>query len=378
MFARRALAVLTAGTAMSALATPADAQSAAAQTAAGTVVNNTAAVTYSVNGTQQTTSSTTATFVVDRKVNFTLAVDQVGFTQVNLGQQNAVTTSKVTNLTNAAQDFLLDPDQQNISLGILPGTDNFDIDGMKAYVDSNGNGVYDAGVDTKEYIDELAPDASATVFIVGNVPTSASANLAFVSLHVIAAEGGASGTKGAALIATDLNLANADSTVDVVFADDDTDGTLYLGDMARNGQGRVYSGYEVGTRNVALTVAKSAKILSDGVNLVNPKALPGATVEYCLRVSNATLTAAADGVTLTDALPAHTTYVPGSISIGTPGLLGVACVVSGSAEDDDANDAGETDGATASYDTASRTLSARLDRVGGGGATAVAFRVTID
>ncbi|MGJ3629416.1 hypothetical protein AB5I41_25880 [Sphingomonas sp. MMS24-JH45] len=92
-----------------------------------------------------------------------------------------------------------------------------------------------------------------------------------IQLHVTVAAGGASGTK--AEVPTPLNLANADNTVDVVFADNDSDG-LYPGDIARNGQGRAYSGYQIGTRNVALTVAKSAKILSDPVNLLaNPKSI---------------------------------------------------------------------------------------------------------
>ena len=169
MFKTKAIATLLAGTAFAGVSAQAHAQT---QTAAGTVINNTASVTYTVNGTAQSTNSTTASFVVDRKVNFTVIADQVGFTQVNLNQQNAVTTFKVTNTTNGAQDFILDPDQQNISLGILPGTDDFDVTSLRVFVDSNANGVYDDGVDTATFIDELAPDASATVFIVGNVPGS--------------------------------------------------------------------------------------------------------------------------------------------------------------------------------------------------------------
>lgn len=378
MFVKRALAVMLAGTGTLALATGAQAQSAASETTAGTSISNTASATYTVNGTPQTATSTTATFVVDRKVNFTVVTTQTGFTQVNLGQQDAVTTFRVTNLTNGVQDFLLDPDQQNISVGILPGTDNFDLTNLRAFVDSNNNGIYDPGVDTATWIDELAPDASVTVFIVGNVPNQAGAQLAFDSLHVIAAAGGSTGVKGTALVPTDLNLANADNTVDIVFADDDSDGLLYLGDIARNGQGRAYAGYQVATTNVALSVMKSVRVLEDGVNTLNPKAIPGATLEYCLRVANATLTTPADAVTLTDIVPTHTTYVPGSISIGAPGVLGVACVASGSPEDDDADDSGETDGATANYNAGTKTLTARLDRVSGGGTTAVSFKVKID
>ncbi|MFS0772135.1 hypothetical protein [Sphingomonas sp. 1P08PE] len=381
MFAKKLVAALLTGTAAIGFAGAAHAQAqtpAAQTTAAGTVISNTASVTYKVNGTDQSTNSTTASFVVDRKVNFTVITDQSGYTQVNLGQQNAVTTFKVTNLTNGTQDFLLEADQPGLLTGILTGADNFDMLNLKVFVDSNGNGVYDPGTDTATYIDELAPDASATVFLVGNVPTTPSASIAWDSLHVTAAAGGAANTKGAALIPTDLNLGNADNTVDIVFADDDSDGTLNLGDIARNGQGRAYSGYQIGTRNVALTVAKSARILSDGVNTLNPKAIPGATVEYCLTVNNATLTTPANAVVLTDVVPANTTYVAGSLSIGAPGVLGIACTVLGSTEDDDADDAAETDGVTASFDTATKTVTANVGDVSGGGRIAASFRVTIN
>ena len=375
MFARKALIMLLAGTAAAGISTAAQAQG---QTAAGTVINNTAQASYTVNGTPQSTTSTTATFVVDRKVNFTVVTDQTGFTQVNLGQQNAVTTFKVTNTTNGVQDFILDPDQQSIALGILPGTDDFDVTNLRVFVDANGNGVYDDGVDTATFIDELAPDASATVFIVGNVPTTTGINRAFDSLHVTVAAGGTAGTRGTALVATDLNLGNADNVVDIVFADDDSDGALYPGDIARNGQGRAYSGYDIGTRNVALTVTKTARIVSDGVNVANPKALPGAVVEYCLVVRNATLPTPATGVALSDVIPPNTTYVPGSISLGLPGAAGVACVLAGSTEDDDANDAAETDGLTGAFDTGTRTVTAGIAAVPGGASVAVAFKVTIN
>lgn len=378
MNAKYTIGILLAGTALAGAAGNAQAQTAASQTTAGTTVTNTASVSYTVNGTPQTTNSTTASFVVDRKVSFTVVTDQTGYTQVNLNEQNAVTRFKVTNTTNGIQDFLLDPDQTTISVGILPGSDNFDVGSLRVFVDANGNGTYEANVDTATFIDELAPDASATVFIVGNVPNTAGSSIAWVSLQAIAAEGGASGTQGAALIPTDLNIGNADNTVDIVFADDDNDGPLYLGDIARNGRGRAYSGYQIGTTNVALTVNKSARIVSDGVNIANFKAIPGAEVEYCLTVSNATLLTPASDVVLTDVLPANTTYVPNSITMGTAGVLGVTCTVLGTAEDDDGDDAAEVDGRTAAYDGGARTWTGRIATVPGGGAVAASFRVKIN
>lgn len=369
----RTLRMLLLGSAAITASGAAHAQSTA--TTAGTEVSNIATVTYTVNGNAQTTQSNTAKFVVDRKVDFTVITDQTGPTSVNLSQADAVTKFKVTNHTNGIQDFWLDPDQTTLSVGILTGTDNFDISGMKVFVDSNGNGVYDVGVDTGTYIDELAPEASVAVFIVGNIPATNGILEAQVSLHVIAAAGGGTGSKGAILIPTDLNIGNADSVEDIVFADDDSDGLLNLGDLARSGQGRAYAAYIIGNQNVALTVVKSALVLSDGVNLANPKALPGATVQYCLLVHNATLLTGASGVVLTDEVPANTTYVPASISIGLPGGT---CVLAGTTEDDDANDSAEVDGFTANYNSGTNILTADVGTVGGLGSVAVAFKVTIN
>ncbi len=333
--------------------------------AAGTTISNTASVSYTVNGTPQTTNSSTATFVVDRKANFTVVRDQAANTQVNLNDQNVYVKFKVTNTTNGKQDFLLDPDQQALSLGILPGTDNFDITSMKAYVDSDGNGVYDPGVDTAEYIDELAPDASATVFLVGNIPNTPGIDLSFVSLHVTIAAGDGVGVKGSALIATDLNLANADNTIDIVFADDDSD-AAYLGDIARNGQGRAYGAFQIGTTNVSLSVTKTARVVSDGVNGINPKSLPGAEVEYCFVVYNATLLTSATNIILTDTIPANTTYVPGSISVGGLGTAGV-CLTSGVTQSD----------ATA-FNPTSKVVTATIPTVAGGTSVAASFHVKIN
>ena len=59
---------------------------------------------------------------------------------------------------------------------------------------------------------------------------------------------------------------NDDAVVDIVFADNDWDG---LGlDIALNGQGRASLGYEIGTRNVALSVTKSQLVMSDPINLL--------------------------------------------------------------------------------------------------------------
>lgn len=344
----------------------------AAGTVAGTTISNQASVSYTVNGTPQTTTSNTSTFFVDRKVNFTLVTDQAANTSVNVGQTGAVINFKLTNQTNGTQDFQLDVDQVFIA-GILTGTDNFDMTNVKIFVDKNGNGVYDPLVDTGTYVDELGADASVEIFVVADVPNQANANMAMVSLKATVAAGGTANAMGSLLIPTDLAVLNTDNTVDIVFADNDSDG---LGpDIARNGSARAYAAYEVNVHNVALTVVKSSSVISDGVNLVNPKAIPGATVQYCLTVNNATLSTPASNVTLTDVIPANTTYVPGSITVGGLGTGGV-CLLNGFPQNDDGSPA--TGPYSGSFNTTTKTVTAGIPTLLGGASLAVSFRVTVD
>lgn len=365
-------AAVAAAALAAALAGQAQAQTEAqstAGTAAGTVISNTAQASYTVNGTPQTTRSNESRFLVDRKVNLTVVKAQPANTQVNHGEVDAVTTFRVTNTTNGTQDILLDPDQ-NI-LGILNlGTDDFDMTGLKAYVDANGNDAYDPGVDVATYIDELPADQSRTVFLVGDVPDAAAARLAIVNLHATVAEGGAPGTRGAALLPSAINT---DAEIDVVFVDADSDGGGR--DLARDGQARAYVAYEVGTHDVALTVTKSSRVVSDGVDALTPRALPGAVVEYCLAVRNATLGTAAANVTLTDLIPANTTYVAGSIAVGG---VGGTCALGGQPQDDDDDDANDGGAYRASFDAAAKKVTAVIPTLAGGATLNASFRVTID
>lgn len=362
--------LLLAGTALI-VATGAQAQSTSG-TLAGTVVTNTAQASFTVNGTAQTAASNASSFVVDRKVSLTVTTAQAGATQVNLGQTGAVTTFRVTNNTNGTQDFLLAATQV-VPAVILTGTNNFVLANLKIYVDSNNNGVYDPGVDAASFIDELAPDASATVFVVGDVPGQQNADRSFVGLDVTVAAGGAAGTQGSALVPTDLNTADQANTVDIVFADDDNDGTLGY-DTARNGQGWAYAAYQVGVHSVNLSVVKTATVISDGVNLANPKALPGAVIQYCLTVANTTLTTPATNVTLTDVIPANTTYVPGSITVGGIGTAGV-CVLNGQPVADNGS---TTTPYSGSFNTGTKTVTATIPTLAGGTSLAASFRVTVN
>ncbi len=337
----------------------------AAGTDAGTSIANTASVSYSVGGSTVSASSNTATFVVDKKVNLTVTGGVV--TQTALGTTDQVTAFQVTNLTNAVQDFRLTIDQQSLSVPII-GIDNFDVTNMRVFVDSNGNGTYEAGVDIATYIDELPSDTSVTVFIVSNIPNTPGADVAIVSLSAQAAAGGQAGTQGLALTATSVLQGDSPSTVDIVFAD--AAGTW---DAARDGIGRAFNAYKISTAAVSMT--KSAKVISDPINLlINPHAIPGAIMQYCLTVTNSG-PGTATGLAISDVVPTGTTYVSNSLTVGGVGAGG-QCVLNGTIEDDDTVGPDESDPYGGSFD--GTTVRATLPALIAGTSLTAAFLVKVD
>ncbi|MDF2447001.1 MAG: conserved repeat domain [Moraxellaceae bacterium] len=319
----------------------------AAGTTAGQVISNTATVEYEVGGVDQTpVDSNTTTFVVDRKIDFTVAEVGGAATQVVPSATGRVTTFTVTNVSNAVLDFRLDA--ANVAAG-----DDFQATITGVFVESGANAGYQALEDTATYIDELAVSGSRTVYVVATIPgTVVNGDLADVTLSAIAAQS-VNGTTGAYVatvgsLAADAvaNPGDADDAdvVDTVFAepDGDVDG-LYDGIHSDTDT------YSVVT--ASLSVTKGSTVVTDPFNCTTPgdplscgtnlpKAVPGAVVEYCLDVENLGASAA-DSIVLTDAIPANTTYVAGSIKTASTGT-GAACDVgTGTTEDDAANGDGD-------------------------------------
>ncbi len=278
----------------------------AAGTASGTTITNTVTVNFQVGGVSQTASTGSNNITVDRKV--AIRVQETGSTTTSVvpGQSAAVTTFTVTNDTNATIDIGLTAAQLAGGSAAHGGTDNFDVSSLGVYVDTNGNGTYDAGTDTAvTYLDEVAADGVKTVFIVGNVALSqVNGDVAGVTLLGQAREGGGSGAQGTVIAATaGANTAGVDT---VLF---DTAGVV-AGDAANDGKASAGDDFTVAA--AVLNVYKQSRIVSDPVNgTTNPKMIPGATVEYCIVVSNGAGGAAATSVNISDPLPAQTTYSSG-------------------------------------------------------------------
>lgn len=119
-----------------------------------------------------------------------------------------------------------------------------------------------------------------------------------------------------------------------------------------------------------LLIAKTSSIVSDPVNgTTNPKAIPGATMRYCLLVTNGG-SATATAIYVADPLPATTSFVPGSLRSGT------SCAGATTGEDDNATGADESDPFGAAI--AGTTVSASTAALGPGSAFATVFDVTVN
>lgn len=302
----------------------------AAGTAAGSSIVNTATVNYTVGGVAQNAINANNTITVDRRVNLTVAEVGNVTTTVSPGQTAAVTTFTVTNTSNAALDLLLTNTQIAGGTASHGGTDTFDVTAPTMHVDTNSNGVYDAGTDLAvTFLDEVAADAVRTVFIVANIPIGqVNGDVAEVNLIAQAAAAGTAGSAGTAL--TETAGANT-AGMDTVFGDAAGAAT---GDVARDGRHSDDDDYTVSAP--VLTVTKQSRVISDPFNgTTNPKMIPGATVEYCIVVTNAAGGSAANAVAISDPLPSQTTYdtaygifqsgtYTGTVPTGTCNLDGTA------------------------------------------------------
>lgn len=292
----------------------------AAGTLSGTTISNLATLTYAAGGVTQPTigssatgntsgAGTATTFVVDNKVNLTVAEGNSTFTSVVPGSVNQVTTFTVTNTGNTAQGYALAA--ANVAATVFGTADNIDASNIRVFVDANANGVYDAGTDTAVNIATLAPDATATVFVVADVPAAATnGQQASVSLTAT--------TTTAGTTTPVVQTAGADTAgVDIVFADPATtaNGTgTDPGQVARDAKGFAYDAYRIAS--AVISVQKTVTLLCDPFNgTTNQKNIPGSIVRWTIVVSNAaTAGSSATLAQVADALDSNTTFDPNLVA----------------------------------------------------------------
>jgi uncharacterized repeat protein (TIGR01451 family) len=342
----------------------------AAETASGTTISNIATLNYKVGGVDQTPKTAQNDIIVDRKVKITVAEVGGATTSVSPGQtsttpaNSAITTFTVTNNSNATIDIGLGVSQ--LTGGAAPfagGNDNFNVTNTKTYIDNPTTGTvgsYDAGDALATFIEDLPQDASRTIFVVADVPIAqVNGDIAAVILTGTAQETAAgAGTTGTAITATS---GGNTAGIDTVLAD-----TAGSDDGVTDGKHSARDDYKVAAP--LLTVAKLSRVIEDPINTIasgtqaNAKMIPGATVEYCITVTNATGGATATNVAISDILPTQTTYVS-AFGVFEGGSVASSVCSGGTG--------------TGTYTAGTTTVAGALGSIAAGTTKTVYFRVTI-
>lgn len=123
-------------------------------------------------------------------------------------------------------------------------------------------------------------------------------------------------------------------------------------------------------QRAAIALAKTSTIVEDPVNgTTNPKAIPGATIQYCMLVTNGgPLTAST--IVLTDPIPSSVTFQAGTMKSGT------SCTTATTAEDDDNVGADDSDTVGASF--ASGTVTTTSSSIASGSTLALTFEAKVN
>ena len=294
---------------------------------AGTLIENTASATYDGGAGPVTIPSNTITVKVDELLDVTVTSRDSG--PVSAAPGSAVLTFELTNTGNGPEAYTLTANPA------VAGND-FDTTVNGIAVDTNGNGVYDPGVDQMltgpATTAAIAADASLTVFVLVTIPGGvADGDQSDVSLLAEAVTG--TGAPGTAFAGQGAGGGNA--IVGSTGANATATGSL-----------------SVGITDVDLIKSATVRDPFGGTGIV-----PGATITYAIRAEVRGSGSVSDLV-VTDAAPADTTYVAGSLKLDGATLTDAA--------DADAGRSG-TSG-----------ISVDLGTVSGGSSHIVTLQVTID
>lgn len=287
----------------------------AAGTAASTSITNQATLDYQVGGIDQpqvlsdndadpNNGINSTDFVVDAKVDLTMNAPTASVTPGATGQ---VLLFTLQNTGNQTQGYSLE-----LFTGVDATDDDFDMNPVKVYYDDDDNGSYD-GTEPEytllsgDNIADVAAGATIKILVVADVPLAAlNGETAQYTLKATTLDAGTT--------TVTAETGGADTAgVDTVFGDGDAGaGVNSSTDGAENGQFLGNGTFTV--QSATLSVVKSAAIISDPFNdVTDPKAIPGAIIEYTIDITNNGATDATT-VVLADPIPANTAYVVGSLT----------------------------------------------------------------
>ena len=293
-------------------------QALAVGTDPGVTVTNTATVSYTVGGNAQTPiDSNETTFLVDRRVDFTVTQVGVGLTQVAPGDNDAFVEFIVTNLSNGDLDFNLLSAQLGSAFGDVKGAgttdsdvdmNNLRISVSAASDDLPGGGSPGDGPDPvvggPTVIDDLPEDDSIRVRIFADTPLAlTNGQIANVQLIVTAADpvSGANLTESATWTA---------GSVDNVFANaSGADGSYHAHQQKR---------IAVEVLSAALTITKAQAVISDP--FASGLAVPGARIEYSITIDNSAGAVAAAGISISDLIDSDVTFVTDAYNGGASNI----------------------------------------------------------
>lgn len=267
----------------------------AAGTQAGTVIQNTASASFETPSGTVSIQSNTVTLNVDELLNVVVAATDAGDVATAPGVTGTVSSYQVTNTGNGSEAFTL-------TANIANGGDNFDPALQQIAIDSNGNGVYNAGIDTL-YIagtndPVIAPDQSVRVFLITSSPVGVvDGDRAEVRLIAVANTGtGSPGTSFAA-----AGQGGGDAVVGTTGAIGSDSGFLAV-------------------QTAALTLVKSAT-MQDPFGGTRP--MPGTVVTYSI-TAKVTGSGSLNNVIITDPIPVGVTYESGTIVLQNAAMTDAA------------------------------------------------------
>ena len=263
----------------------------AAGTLAGTDITNIATATYDVSGTPVDIQSNPVVIRVDELLDVTTASTDPGDVTTANGALNVVSSFRITNTGNGPEAFRLTPNVAN-------GGDDFDPTLSQVVLDTNGNGVYDPGVDTVYVAGTndplLTPDQSLVVFVLTNVPASQSnGDRAQVQLTAAAVTG--TGAPGTTFAGAGVNGSNA--VVGSTGADADASGFLAV-------------------QAASVALVKSATVLDP---FGGTTSVPGSIITYTL-VATVSGTGTLSNVVISDPIPASSQFVAASMTLQAAAL----------------------------------------------------------
>lgn len=296
-------------------------------TLAGSAIESTATATFTSGSYSDSVTSNTASVRVDELIDLTV----VGADSpvVMAGASAVPLVFRVTNTGNGPEAF---------RWNVLPAAagNSFDLAVDQVALDSNGNGIFDAGLD--QVLPEgsetppIPADTSRTLFVLVRLPAGASDGQTS-NLRLTISAGTGSGAPG------------------TVYPGQGLDGTDAV--VGASGGERVATAAV--TASLASVMLSKTALVRDQFGSDQP--VPGATITYRLKATVAG-TGQVENLVLSDTIPAGTTYVPGTLRLDDAPLS--------DADDGDAGRAGP-DG-----------IAATIPHAGGGTTRAVSFDVKIN